>query len=321
MAFDGQGRLFVSEPSTGRVLLLADPEGRGYATLVTVFASGLNRPHGLAFRDGTLYVADTDQVLRLPASSGALHAEGKQVVVPDLPADGSHWTRTLGFGPDGGMYVSVGSDCNVCVERDPRRAAILRFDADGSHEQIFASGLRNAVGFTWNPVDGSMWASVNGRDYLGDDLPPDELVRVQKGRFYGWPYCYGDRVPDPIFHNPAKCRDDTPPEVAFEAHSAPLGIAFYTATAFPPPYRGGLFVAFHGSWNRSIPTGYKVVGIPFRGGRPAGPPQDFVRGWLVGQSAWGRPVDPVVGPDGSLYLSDDRAGAIYRITYRGESVG
>jgi glucose/arabinose dehydrogenase len=299
------GRLVVSQMREGRVLAI-DATGR-----VQVLASGLNLPHGVAYRNGVLHVAETGRVDRVPRPGEVVP------IVPDLPTGGGHVTRTLGFGPDRGMYVSVGSSCNVCEERDPRRAAILRFDPDGTHPEIYATGLRNAVGFAWDPATGALWAVVNGRDWLGDDLPPDILVKVVRGGFYGWPYCYGTRIPDPDFHKPERCREMVPPALEIQAHSAPLGMAFARGATLPPRYQGGVFVAFHGSWNRSVPTGYKLVYVPFANGTPAGAVEDFATGWLQSDgTAWGRPVDPVIAPDGRLFLTDDRTGAIYVIRYQ-----
>jgi glucose/arabinose dehydrogenase len=238
--------------------------------------------------------------------------------VPGLPAGGGHWTRTVVFGPDGALYVSVGSSCNVCRESDKRRAAVLRYNADGSGERIFASGLRNAVGLAFQPGTGALWAIVNERDWRGDDVPPEMITEVRDGAFYGWPDCLtvgGKPIPDDRFEKGARCDRVTPPTVEIQAHSAPIGLTFYTGTQFPAEYRGSLFVAYRGSWNRTVPTGYKVVRVRFRDGKPAGV-EDFATGWLEGRSAYGRPVDLIVGRDGALYLSDDGAGRIYRISHR-----
>ena len=299
------GRLVVSQMREGRVLAL-DSDGHA-----TPLASGLRLPHGVAYHNGVLYVAETARVVRAPRPGEVL------TVVPVLPSGGGHFTRTLGFGPDQWMYVSVGSSCNACIEQDPRRAAILRFNPDGSHGEIFATGLRNTVGFAWDPGTGALWAVVNGRDWLGDDLPPDILVKVVRGGFYGWPYCYGNRILDPELGRPDRCRQMLLPALEMQAHSAPLGMTFSRGTSFPSRYQGGAFVAFHGSWNRSVPTGYKLVYVPFANGAPAGPAEDFATGWLQSDgTAWGRPVDPIVGSDGRVYLTDDLSGAIYRIWYQ-----
>lgn len=314
MAVSPSGDLFVSVPSRGQVLALPDRDGDGRADRTVVYAGGLNRPHGLAFFRDFLYVAETDGVVRFPYSPGDLAGGKPEAVVRDLPGGGGHWTRSLAFGPDGKMYVAVGSSCNVCEERDPRRAAILRFHPDGTGGGIFARGIRNAVGIAFHPQTGELWATNNGRDWLGDDFPPDTILVVKEGAHYGWPYCTGRQVPDPDFGRPDFCARVAPPTVEIQAHSAPLGLAFYTGGMFPAVYRGDLFVALHGSWNRSVPTGYKVIRIPLQGRGP-GTPQDFATGWLQGGRAWGRPVDVITGRDGALYVSDDRAGTISRISY------
>lgn len=314
MAVNPSGDLMVSLPSRGQVVALPDGTGRGRADRVVIYASGLNRPHGLAFFRGFLYVAETDAVVRYAYRPGELTADKPEVVVRKLPSGGGHWTRTIAFGPDGKMYVSVGSSCNACEERDPRRAAILQFNPDGTGERIFARGIRNAVGITFHQRTGDLWATNNGRDWLGDNLPPDTILIVKDGAHFGWPYCYGRRVPDPDHGRPDFCKTTALPAVEIQAHSAPLGLAFYTGDMFPREYRGDLFVGLHGSWNRSEPTGYKVIRIPMQEGKPVAP-QDFATGWLQGSQARGRPVDVITGKDGALYVSDDRAGVIHRISY------
>jgi glucose/arabinose dehydrogenase len=314
MAVSPSGDLFVSVPARGQVVALPDRDGDGKVDRVVIYADGLNRPHGLAFFRQWLYVAGTDAVVRFPYRPGDLTGGKPEVVVPDLPSGGGHWTRTITFGPDAKMYVSVGSSCNVCEESDPRRAALLQFNPDGSGGRNFARGIRNAVGITFHPQTGELWATNNGRDWLGDDFPPDTILVVRDGAHYGWPHCNGQRAPDPDFGRPDFCQTTALPTLEIQAHSATLGLTFYTGGMFPPEYRGDLFVGLHGSWNRSVPTGYKLIRIPMRGGRP-GAPQDFASGWLQGSRAWGRPVDVITGKDGALYLSDDRAGVIYRISY------
>jgi glucose/arabinose dehydrogenase len=319
LAVDPAGTLLVSVPRSGQVLALPDPHRTGRAERVVPVLEGLDLPHGLAFHEGALYVAETGRVVRVAYDPATYRAVGPvRVVVADLPARGGHWTRTIAFGPDGRLYVSVGSSCNNCEERDPRRAAITRYGADGAGETRFATGLRNAVGLAFRPGTGELWATVNGRDWLGDDRPPDYLTRVAEGRFYGWPYCFwesGQPVPDPDLGSAERCRTAAAPTILYQAHSAPLGLAFYTGSQFPAGYRGSLFVALHGSWNRSAPTGYKVVRVRLDESPPR--VEDFVTGWLVGRQAWGRPVDLAVAPDGSLFLSDDTQGVVYRIAYRG----
>jgi len=317
MAFDPSGTLYVTLTRTGDVIALPDGDGDGRADRAVPAAGNLNRPHGIAFSDGYVYVAETDRVVRFRQEPQSLLLREKETAVPELPTKGGgHFTRTVAFGPDGMMYVSVGSSCNACVEEELERAAITRFDPDGGNREIYARGLRNSVGLAFHPATGELFATENGRDWLGDDLPPDEINIIKQGGHYGWPFCYGRRVPDREFKRPGFCETTIPPVLEIQAHSAPLGLAFYTAEQFPPRFRGGLFVAFHGSWNRTAPTGYKVVFVPFEKNRPAGPYEDFIVGWLRGGSYWGRPAGVAQGPSGELYISDDYAGAIYRVTYR-----
>jgi glucose/arabinose dehydrogenase len=319
LALDPRGTLLVSVPRAGRVLALPDLDRDGQADRVVPVVEGLELPHGLAFHEGALYVAETGRVIRLAYDPSAWRAVSPPVtVVPDLPARGGHWTRTIAFGPDGWLYVSVGSSCNNCVERDARRAAISRYRPDGSAGERFASGLRNAVGLAFRPGTDELWVTNNGRDWLGDDGPPEYITRVDRDGFYGWPHCFAEDESvslDPDLPDPVRCRTMVRPTLLYQAHSAPLGLAFYTGRQFPPEYQGSLFVALHGSWNRSIPTGYKVIRVRLDGGAPRA--DDFATGWLAGRQAWGRPVDLAVAPDGSLFLSDDALGVVYRITYRG----
>ncbi|HEY1270261.1 MAG TPA: sorbosone dehydrogenase family protein [Candidatus Binatia bacterium] len=317
MTVGPDGMIYVSLPGSGTVVRLR-ADGGSTARAERVI-DGLDRAHGLAFRDGKLYVAGTRKIWRVDQFRGDSAAPGRTTeIVSNLP-DGGHSTRTILFGADGKLYVSIGSSCNVCKEKDPRRAAIVRYNQDGTGEEIFATGLRNSVGIAWHPVTKELWGTDNGRDWLGDDSPPEEINIIRQGKNYGWPNCYADRVPDPEFGSEEICRKTEPPLVKIQAHSAPLGLAFYTAKQFPEQYRGDLFVALHGSWNRSKKTGYKVIRIRLPNGKPARP-EDFVTGWLSQENGadtvWGRPVDLVVGGDGSLYLSDDAAGLIYRISYQ-----
>jgi glucose/arabinose dehydrogenase len=319
MAKNSDGVLFVSVPSDGTVLALPDTDGNGAADETIVFASGLNRPHGLAFRDGELLVAETGSVVALRDEDGDLRADSKRVITGDLPTGGGHWTRSIAIGPDNALYVSAGSSCNSCVEADRRRASIMRFM--GSKAEIFASGLRNTVGLEFHPVTGKLWGVDNGRDMLGDDIPPEEVNLMEKGRDYGWPYCYGRKIPDPELGSVERCQKTTPPEVEMQAHSAPLGVAFGSGLEFPNMIKSSFLIAFHGSWNRSVPTGYKIVAVPFNDkGIPAGRPFDVITGWRTGREAWGRPVDVLAGGDGAMYISDDEAGAVYRVTYEAPKI-
>jgi glucose/arabinose dehydrogenase len=235
-----------------------------------------------------------------------------------MPQGGVHNHRAIAIAPDGAIFVSSGSTCNVCAEPDPRFATVLRYNPDGSHGRIYAYGLRNASGIAFDD-QGQLWAVINERDNLGDEQPPDELVPVKDGGNYGWPYCHagdGVRVPNPEYGDPAKCAGTVRPAITFQAHSAPLQIAFYHGTQFPARYRGALFIAFHGSWNRSVKTGYKVVVVFFKNGLPDHV-EDFATGWLgADQSVSGRPAGVAVGPDGSLYISSDLTGYIYRVSYK-----
>ena len=323
MFFSPGGTLLVSESGEGKVEALPDAKHTGKAERAVTVLEGLNEPHGLAFFEGKLYVAENDKVRRYDWDEANLRATNPKAIA-NLPGSGGHSTRSLVFRGNK-MYVSAGSSCNVCIEKDPRRAAVMEFNPDGSGQRIFAKGLRNAVGLAVNPKTDTVWVTVNGRDWLGDDLPPEVIVDLGKnGGDGGWPYCYGDRVPDPNFTKPGdnRCQSVIPPKVQMQAHSAPLGLAFYEGTMFPPEYRNNVFVALHGSWNRNVPTGYKVVRVKLDEQRqPQGGAEDFITGWLapgeMKKGRWmGRPVGIVFGGDGSMYLSDDSGGVIYRVTYQ-----
>jgi len=317
--FGPDGLLYVAERSANRVVTLADRDRDGTADLQSVFAGQLQRPHSLVYHKENWYVGVPDGVIRLADRDGDGVAEQRQVLIDNYPT-GGHSTRTVEFLPDGRMVVSVGSSCNVCDESDPRRAAVVVYDGlRATGERVFARGLRNAVGLAVHPESGELWATNNGRDMLGDDLPPEAVYIVRDGLDYGWPRCHNATIEDPDYGGPGSCVDVAAPVVNMQAHSAPLGLVFYTGKAFPEEYRGDLFIAFHGSWNRSVPTGYKVVRLQLDGSRPKGPVEDFATGWLnePEQSALGRPVGLAVGPDGALYVSDDKAGLIYRISYKG----
>jgi glucose/arabinose dehydrogenase len=313
LAFDDNGALYVTD-SGGRVLKLTDADGDGVADTPVVVLDGLDSPSGIAFHDGVLYVAETGQIDRVDDSDHDGLPDRVTPIVNDFPAGGQHFTRTIAFGPDGALYLAMGSSCNVCNEDDPHRAAIWRYNADGTGGTLFASGLRNAVGIATQPGSGALWATNNGRDELGDDQPPETLNRVTEGADFGWPRCHAGDLVDPDFGGERGCDDVAPPAVKMLAHSAPLGLAFYDAIAFGPDYTGGVFIAFHGSWNRSTPTGYKLVFLPFQTGAPTGETLDFVTGWqAAGGDVWGRPVDVAVAADGSLYVSDDEGGRVFHI--------
>lgn len=307
MLFTPSGDLLVSLMGAGQIASV------NAAGQVSIVARGLSQPHGLALRGNDLYVAEQRQV----RVYRGMDFSRSEVVVSGIPG-GGHSTRTIGFGPDGKMYLSVGSSCNLCIEGDARRAAIVRYNVDGSGQEIFGRGLRNSVGLRWHPLTRELWATDNGFDNLGDDVPPEEINIVRQGRDYGWPFCYANRQvnPMPPGPRPEVCPNTEPAALEMEAHSAPLGFDFYTGSRFPLDYCSDAFVAFHGSWNRSTPTGYKVVRIHSRNGTPA-QIEDFASGWLEGRLTSGRPVDVLTGPDGSLYISDDMVGVVYRVTYNG----
>jgi len=326
LRFTPGGDLLASLPRSGRVVrLLPDRDGDGRSDGRSdgrrEVVADLNRPHGLDLHDGWLYVAETDAIgrIRFDPSTGATSGVFERVV-GGLPGGGNHWTRTLRFGPDGWMYVSIGSSCNVCLEEDGRRATIMRFRPDGSGGEVFATGLRNSVGFDWRPEDGQIYATDNGRDLLGDDFPPCELNRVEKGGFYGWPVANGDRVPDPDLGKGQEARiaASIPPVHGFRAHSAPLGMTFLRGDGIPAEYRGAAVVALHGSWNRTRKDGYKVVSLHWSADERI-EERDFLTGFLgaTDDDVIGRPVDAAQGPDGSVYVSDDYAGSVYRVAWGG----
>jgi glucose/arabinose dehydrogenase len=314
ITFSPNGTLLVSDRRTGRILAFPDPRHTGQTSGPVVVASGLNDPTSLDFgHDGSLYVGEASRVTRFILGPD-LKATSTQVIVPHLPTGGNHQTRTVLIGPDNRLYVSIGSTCNDCIESDPMRATVWVYHIDGSGGRLYARGLRNAVGLAINPWNQQIWATNNGRDLLGDNIPPETVYALRDGGNYGWPVCHAGTIIDPDLGHRGDCNGVVQPLVKMQAHSAPLGLAFYNASSFPSAYHG-LFVAFHGSWNRTVPTGYKVIFIPLNGqGAVAGPPQDFATGWLTDQQkVLGRPVGLAVGPDGALYVSDDQGGVIYRI--------
>jgi glucose/arabinose dehydrogenase len=312
------GGLLASTPRDGKVWLLApDRDGDGRSDGVRALLENLSRPHGLDLFGDWLYVAEGDGVgrVRIDRETGELRGKYERVV-NDLPQAGNHWTRSVRFGPDGAMYVTVGSSCNVCVESDARRAAMLRFQPDGRDGRIFATGLRNSVGFDWQPGTNVLYATDNGRDLLGDDFPPCELNRIESGGFYGWPVANGDRVPDPDqgAGQEERIRSSIPPAHSFGAHTAPLGIVFLRNAGLPAEWRGAALVALHGSWNRTRKSGYKVVSLHW-GADGAIAERDFMVGFERNEDVIGRPVDVAEAADGTIYVSDDYASSVYWVRY------
>jgi glucose/arabinose dehydrogenase len=317
LAVDPAGVLIVTAPAKGRVLALPDRIGDGRASNVVTLAEDLDLPHGVAFRGTDLYVAETSRIVRFRYDARTISAARPTVVVAGLPRAGHHWSRSIAFGPDGRLYVAIGSSCDACAETDARRAAIVRYNADGSGQQRFASGLRNPVGLAFAPESGALWTAVNERDWTGGGAPPDYVTEVHSGAAYGWPTCFargGAFAADPRVPAGTPCRGLTVPSVELPPHSAPLGLTFYTGSQFPAAYRGSLFVALHGSRAGLAPAGYAIARVVFRpGAAPVVEP--FATGWRAGDEVLGRPVDLAVGRDGSLYVSDDHGDRVLRISY------
>ncbi len=314
LAIDPVGTLIASIPAEGKIVALPDKDKRGKSDQIIILKDGLDKPHGLAFKDGKLYVAQLQSIVSFDYDQKNLKLSNEKHIA-DLPGGGRHNTRTIGFGGDGKLYVSVGSTCDVCVEKDTRNGTILQVDVEKGESRIFAKGLRNSVFFAFNPNDHKIWATEMGRDFLGDNLPPDEVNIIEDGGDYGWPFCYGDKVADGKFSKNADCQSTRSPIYKICAHCAPLGIAFIKSSKFPQSWQGDLLVSYHGSWNSSVPVGYKVVRIKVDGER-TGREEDFIAGFLGGNQTKGRPVDLVFDGDGNLFLSDDKAGVIYKVSYQ-----
>lgn len=316
MTLSPNGTLFVGTREKGRVYALLDHNGDNQADELITIARGLYMPNGVAFRNGSLFVAEVSRVLRFDEIETRLHDPPAPAVVYDgFPRDKHHGWKFIRFGPDGMLYIPVGAPCNVCERDDERYATITRMKTDGTGLDIFAHGVRNSVGFDWHPETKELWFTDNGRDWLGDDLPPDELNHApRKGLHFGFPYCHGRSIPDPKFGDKRQCRKFVLPAMELGPHVAALGMRFYTGTMFPAKYRNQIFIAEHGSWNRSTPIGYRITLVSIKNNR-AVEYEVFAEGWLQGSRAWGRPVDVLVMPDGALLVTDDRADAIYRISY------
>jgi glucose/arabinose dehydrogenase len=337
MAFDKNGDLFVTTAKSNRLYMLPDANKDGLAEAAVLVSKDLNAANGLVFLGDDLLVANQDGVVKLTKKEGQWSAP--KTIISNLPTS-AHSVKTIKIGPDNHLYINVGSSCNVCIEDNALRATILRYTLDGkpagSLETLgrhapnpsWASGLRNSQGFDWQPKTGAMFATNNGSDMrsekkggkVNDELPPEHLNKIEAGKHYGWPYCWGDgkggMTQDPNFVGEADfCKTTTAPTITFTSHSTPIGITFLAKTKFPVEYKNDAIIAMRGSWNREQLSGYKLVRVKFNGETPV-EVVDFATGWLNNNEAWGRPVDVISGPDGALYVSDDRAGYIYRISYK-----
>lgn len=319
LAIGSQGTLFVGTREAGRVYAAIDADHNGEAERVGLIAERLAMPSGVAFRDGALYVATVDRILRYADIEAHLTPPPlpppPEQVVGGLPTATHHGWKFIAFGPDGALYVPIGAPCNICAPEFPF-ASILRITTETGQVTAYARGVRNTVGFDWHPQTGEMWFGDNGRDMLGDDQPPDEINRVTRsGQHFGYPFVHGGELRDPEFGTGRRLDEFTPPAIKLGAHVAPLGLAFYRGTMFPPAYRNALLVAEHGSWNRTQKSGYRVMVATIGANGKVVSYAPFISGWLEGEASWGRPVAFATMADGSLLISDDQAGVVYRVTY------
>lgn len=311
-----QGTLYVGSRDAGKVYAIKDTDGDFKADELIVLAEGLNTPNGVAYKDGNLYVAEIDKIWRFDDIENNLSAPKKTLLDDQFPDDKWHGWKYIAFGPDDKLYVPVGAPCNVCENEDERYASIMRMNADGSEKEVYAQGVRNSVGFDWHPEKAELWFTNNGRDMLGDDIPHDELNHApRKGMHFGFPYCHEGTLPDPRFGKKRDCNEFTAPAQRLLPHTAALGMKFYTGTQFPESFKHDILIAEHGSWNRTQPQGYRISRVKLEGDRAVSY-EAFAEGWLGESKAWGRPVDILQLPDGSLLVSDDFADVIYRISYR-----
>ena len=321
MVMSPSGILYVGNKDQNSVYAVKDTDGDYKADTRWTIASGLNMPNGVAFKDGDLYVAEVSKILKFPSVETDLSNPPEAVVInDDYPTDTHHGWKYIAFGPDGNLYVPVGAPCNICEPEAEIYASLTRINSDGSGREIIAHGIRNTVGFTWHPDTKVLWFTDNGRDELGNDVPPCELNRLEtEGSHFGYPYCHGGDISDPEFGDKRNCSEFIKPAQGLGPHVAPLGLKFYTGDMFPEAYRGNLFIAEHGSWNRDEKIGYRVSLVNVGNDGEASSYETFAGGWLDNekQEAWGRPVDVLVLDDGSMLVSDDKAGVIYRISYSG----
>ena len=316
MVLSPDGTLFVGNKDGSVVYAVIDRDKDNYADEVIGVTEGLRSPNGVAFKDGALYVATLNTILKYENIERDLYNPPEPIVLNDsLPTETHHGWKYLGFGPDGLLYFQIGAPCNICEKDDERFATIMRMQPDGTQLEVYASGVRNSVGFDWHPENGELWFTDNGRDWMGDDIPPDELNRIpEKGLHFGFPYCHGNGIIDPDFGAGKDCSDYVAPVQELGPHVAALGMQFYTGTMFPEKYHNQIFIAEHGSWNRKDKIGYRITLATLAGNEVVNY-EVFAEGWLQGQQEWGRPVDVLVMPDGALLVSDDSADAIYRISY------
>lgn len=315
------GDVFATDSDVNTLTVLRDTNGDGVSDERHVFAEGLKRPFGIAFGAGHVYVANAGSVVRWPYTKGQLKAGGAPQTIVEMPAEPGHWTRNLAFNPDGSrLYVSIGSSSDAGAP-DQDRALVFSVKPDGSDRRVHATGLRNPIGLAFEPRSKALWAAVQERDRMGDDLVPDYLTQVREGAFYGWPFAYVGPNEDPrhVGERPDLVKQTVVPDVLLESHSAVMGLVFYQGTRFPAEYRGHAFATLRGSSNRSVRTGYKVIRIPFSNGKATGGYEDFATGWMLGEDrkeVWGRPVGIAVGADGALLVVDDAHQRIYRIAYK-----
>lgn len=318
MTMSPSGVLYIGNRTEGRVWAAKDEDGDYKVDKKWIIAEGLNMPNGVAFKDGALFVAEVSKLWRYDDIEANLDNPPEPVLIYDnYPTDKHHGWKYIAFGPDGKLYVPVGAPCNICESKNEIYASITRMDPDGSNREIFAEGVRNTVGFTWHPETNVMWFTDNGRDMLGDNMPPCELNKApEAGMHFGYPYCHGGDIADPEFGEKYPCSDFVAPAQKLGPHVAPLGLKFYTGEMFPENYKGSLFIAEHGSWNRSKKIGYRIMQVKVEDGKAVSY-EPFIEGWLndEAQEAWGRPVDVLMLEDGSMLISDDRAGVIYRVSY------
>lgn len=318
LALGDKGTVFVGNRKGDKVYALVDEDMDGRSDNKYVIAEGMNMPNGVAFRNGSLYIAEVNKVWRIDNIENSLAKPGQKVLISDnFPSDGSHGWKYIAFGPDGKLYVPVGAPCNICDKRatDARYASITRMNADGTGFEVFAHGIRNTVGFAWHPQTGELWFTENGRDMMGDDIPGDELNHAPAaGMDFGYPYCHAGDIPDPDFGAGHDCKNYVPPVQKLAPHTAALGMKFYTGDMFPPDYKNQVFIAEHGSWNRSEPIGYRITLVKLQGNKALSY-EPFAEGWLKNGEYTGRPVDILQMPDGALLVSDDYANKVYRITY------